>query len=519
MKFGFDISRKGFSFEISRDGQRNFAAAKPSNKTYFWRGVKNHINRILRYDLPELVAKSREQAQNNPYLKGYLGFAEENIAGPEGFRFQSKIKGKDGKFDEKLNNEVEQAYNEWCKREYCTIHKSYSMTELEWMLPKLAKRDGEFLLRMHTGPDVNDFGFAFELFEWEDLDITMNEVLSNGNVVIMGKEYNRNKEVVNYYIKEYPFATAYNNNKAYFERIPYPAAEMIHFYDRDHPRQARGIPEAAAVLITAYKMDDFEDSSLDNARVSAKKMGFIQKDATKMLRNGAGSGGGFVNGNAEEEAGDEVFEMESSVYVKLDEGESFQGFAPNFPSEQHEPFMKSLGRRYAAGVKASFNKLFRNLESVNYNSLRSDELTDQRHWITEQNKMIEGFHRVFYPVWFRMAVLSGKIKGVPYTKWREYAVGFWQGTRWMWVDPLKEVRATVEALDNNLTTLTDELANKGKDFNDVMSRRKQELAELIELAKLQNEYDQLTGKKGKEKVEVPEEEEEENSTENKKKVA
>jgi len=479
----------GLNISTGKDSARNFNAARTTKTTSKWQSVRTHINKILRYQLPELVGKSREQAQNNPYLKGYLGMVEENVAGPEGLIFQSKVKKTDGSYNEKVNDEIETVYYNWAERDTCTIHKEMSLLELEWLLVKLAKRDGEFLVKMLTGADVNEYGFAFEVFEWEDLDITMNEVLPNGNIVVMGKEYNEKKQVVNYYIKEYPFAIT---QKTMYKRVPHSAENIIHYFDKNHPRQARGIPETAASLISMYKIDDFEDSSLDNARVSAKKMGFIQPDATKMLKNAAGGTIKYGGGEEVESAEDEVFEMESSVYVKLEEGETFTAFDPKFPSDQHESFVKSLGRKVATGLRTSFNKLFKNLDGVNYSSLRSDEITDQRHWIVEQNKFIEGFHKRWFPVWFKMAVLSGKITKVPLVSYKNYMVPQWQGTRWQWVDPQKEVGATVIAINNNLTTLTDELANKGKDFMDVITRRKQELKYLIEVAKLQNELKSLT---------------------------
>jgi capsid protein len=38
------------------------------------------------------------------------------------------------------------------------------------------------------------------------------------------------------------------------------------------------------------------------------------------------------------------------------------------------------------------------------------------------------------------------------------------GRRWSWVDPVSDVEASIKAVDNNLTTLQEELAKSGRDY-------------------------------------------------------
>jgi capsid protein len=45
---------------------------------------------------------------------------------------------------------------------------------------------------------------------------------------------------------------------------------------------------------------------------------------------------------------------------------------------------------------------------------------------------------------------------------------------WAWVDPLKDIAATVEAINNGLATRSDSIAEQGGNFEEVVRRLKEE---------------------------------------------
>lgn len=470
---------------------REFKGASVDKSNYRWQGSSNDINRGIKWNWRNLLGRSREQSKNNAYFKGWLGFNRDNIVGPVGFSLQSKVLDKSGNYDEVINDKIEAAFEKFSEKDNCTVHKNLSFLRLQLLLVDQWKRDGEILLRKVFNAD-NPFAFAFETFEIEDLDHELNQELPSGNVIIMGVEYDKWKAPVRYYIKKRELlqnlGTYYSKNIKDYN--VYEAFEIIHGFDLTHPRQVRGIPEAAAVLIETYNLDRWEDASLKNAIASARNMGFISRKAgdldTMIKPQGSGSTDSTVPPGS-------AFDFKDNVFTFLDEGENFVGFDPKFPLEQHESFVKSLGRKIATGLKIGFNKLFNNYESVNFSSLRSSELTDQRKWMLEQQLFIEMFFNNFYRDWLYYAILSGQLK-LSLAKIDEYNKPFWQPTRWAWVDPVKDITAVKLALEENLTTLTDELSKQGKDFNDIIKRRKQELEKLKELALLKKEIDELTNK-------------------------
>lgn len=469
---------------------RDFKASKFDRSTYNWRGSSRDINQSIKWSWSDLLGKSREQAKNNSYFHGWLGHSRANIPGPTGFKLQSKCTDPNGQFDATLNDKIEASFAEWCKKDNCTVHRELSLLRVQWLATDQLKRDGEILMRKVIDPAINKFGFALELFEVEDLDHNLNLELKNGNVVIMGVEYNEWKRPVNYYLKKKSLLQPLGN---YTSSQPqdynvYPAEEIIHGFDKTHPRQVRGIPESASVLVEMYKIDRWENSSLNNAEQAARNVGFISRkygDVDSLMKNP-----GNENASTRVPAGT-TYEFKENVFTFLDDGETFIPFDPKFPLEQHESFVKSVGRKIATGIRMGFNKLFNNYESVNFSSLRSSELTEQRNWTLDQSLFSEIFFS-FYRDWLAMAILSGQLKGLSISRIDEYSKPFWQGTRWDWVDPVKDVTAVKLALEENLTTLTEELSKKGKDFNDVIELRKTEITKLLELQELKNKLDKST---------------------------
>ncbi len=492
------------AFILKRAFKREFKGSVIDRTTQDWKGSGVDINRAVKMNWSSLLSRSREQSKNNSYFKGWLGHCRANIPGPNGFSLQSKVTDRNNDLDEKINNAIEKAFDDFSEKENCTVHGDTSLLQLQWLLIDTLKRDGEILLRKVFSNKFKH-GFAFETFEVEDLDHNLNEELSNGNVIVMGVEYNEWKRPVRYYIKKRNLLSGMSGYPALSsEHSIYPADEIIHGFDKTHPRQARGIPEAAAVLIEMRNIDRWEDASLKNAIYSARNLGFISRKYGDISSSITGPGNEKTT-----PAGGTAFEFKENTFTFLDDGEEFVGFDPKFPLEQHDSFVKSVGRKIASGIRMGFNKLFNNYESVNFSSLRSSELTEQRNWTLDQNLFVEIFFKNFYKDWLMMSILAGQIPGLNVAKIAEYNKPFWQGTRWDWVDPLKDISAVKLALEENLTTLTDELSKKGKDFTDVISRRTAEIKKLIELEKLKQELNVITGKSS---VEVDYDKEEDGRT-------
>ena len=62
-----------------------------------------------------------------------------------------------------------------------------------------------------------------------------------------------------------------------------------------------------------------------------------------------------------------------------------------------------------------------------------------------------------------------------------YVRSRWIAPGWQWVDPKNEIQAAVSSVDANLSTLAEEAATQGQDWEDNLEQRARELKKIKEL--------------------------------------
>jgi len=130
----------------------------------------------------------------------------------------------------------------------------------------------------------------------------------------------------------------------------------------------------------------------------------------------------------------------------LPEGYTMQPYESAYPNTVFEPFTKAILRRVASGLDVAYNGLANDLEGVNYSSIRAGVLEERDQWTTLQNWFIDAFLEPIYTEWFARAMTAGTItmpngSALPIGKAAKFFAHEWQGRRWTWVDPLKDIEA------------------------------------------------------------------------------
>ena len=392
-----------------------------------------------------------------------------------------------------MNEAVEEKFREWCKADFCTLSKDLSFVRVCWGIIRQLVIAGEFIIRQEM-KNPNKFGFTFELLEPDYIDETYNDVLPSGNVVRMGIEFNPLKQKVRYHLKK---NLNHITSIPAYDLTPVEAFQIIHDFDRLRFTQSRALSSLTPIMVDVHKFDKMEDASLDKAIINSRTSGFISSTPEGFSQY---SGGDLAKANKNlsdeednvdtvEEEEDEVFELESGVYVDLKD-KRFIGFDPKFPFEMFNDFIKSVARRISSGVGLWYNILFNDLENVNFSSLRhgrTDSIETYKHF---QTLMREGFLNVFTPNWFKQAVLSGEIN-FPFSKIETHFRYSWQFRGYEYIQPVDDINASVTAIENNLSTKTAEAAKVGKDFDAIIRERKRELKKEKELAVIESEIQKL----------------------------
>ena len=438
---------------------RKFQAARIDRTTASWFGTSNSINQELKNDLNLLRARARDLTKNNEHANKYANLCVSNIIGPNGFNFQARV-AENGQQDTFANDAIETSFYQWAEKGVCDITGRLGFTDITRTLIRAMPADGEFLIRKIRGKAArNAFGFALQLIDVDRIDTYYNEnETSNRNAVIMGVEVDTYRRPVAYHIlTSHPSETSKTSRQR--ERIP--ATDIIHGFVQEMPEQARGIPWMSSSMLSLHHLDEFEKSALLAARKGADTLGFF------VSPEGALSAG-------EADASDAQISISvPGSYDTLPEGYDFKPYASQYPDAMLGEFCKLYHRRIANGFKVSYASMANDLSEVNFSSIRTGVIEERDQWMVFQNWFIDAFLKDIFGEWLKMALLNSQItltngSVLPAAKLDKFMAHQWQGRRWQWVDPLKDIQYARLAVKSGVSSPQMIAAQNGVDIEDVM---------------------------------------------------
>lgn len=461
--------------EPGQPRRREFAAARVERLTATWKSSAQSADSVLRFSLPILRNRSRDLADNNDYVAGYLELLGNKVLGPHGVRLQVKAKGGDGKLDRDANAAIEHAFRSWGERGSCSICGRLSWPELQRLALISMARDGEVFIRLLRGKGENPSHFALQVLEADMVDYNKNELLGNGAMIRMGVEVDAYFRPVAYHVFERHPGDWNIATLPLGRTMRVPAEDMVHLYRQLRPGQTRGIPWTTPVMNRLHHLGAYEEAAIINARAGASKMGFF----TRTLD--AATDAGY----ATDDAGRTINEVEPGSLETLPPGYDFKAFTPDYPSAQFDNFVKRQIKGASCGLPgASYAELSNDLESVSFSSIRQGTLHARDSYRDLQRLMIDCLCQPVYRAWLSMSLTFGAIVVVngrrgpnsrlSLTNFDKYNQPLFVARGWEWVDPLKDAQAGSEELRNRLTTRTRIAAEQGEDFEELLAEAAQE---------------------------------------------
>jgi len=431
-----------------RPMRRQFSAAKIDRLTSSWTTTQQSINKDLQAGGKVLRARARDLSINNDYVRKYLQMVVSNVVGAKGIILQVKSKTTKGKLNVKANRQVEQGWKEWSQARNCAWDGRLSFIEMQRLFIESAARDGEVLVRLIK--DESKFGFKLQFLDVNRLDENLNKDLGNGLVISMGIEFDTTGRPVAYHL----INNLDNQINAGQRTERVPAENIIHAFMGERPEQIRGASWMASAMSRMQMLGAYEEAELVAARVGACKMGFYTSEA----------GDSFIG--EEDELGNLISEAEAGIFEQLPAGTSFTSFDPTHPTTAFKDFNKAILRGIASGLGVAYNSLSSDLEGVSYSSIRSGTIEERDQWRVKQNWMIQHFMNPLYEKWLSMQLLNNSI-GLDMINFDSLMEIRWQAKSWNWVDPLKDIQASIQAINAGLKTNSEVIAEQGGDIEDV----------------------------------------------------
>lgn len=436
-------------------GSSYYESAGNGRKTNKMRAGKAGPNQIASDSAETIRDRSRDAVRKQPHAGAALDSYTANAIG-------TGIKPQSLHPDAGTREKLHQAFRRWTdSADFDDQTDYYGLQALCW---RSMMEAGEVLIRIRTAPARMGLKIPLQLevveadhLPYQDSGIKVPE----GHTLRCGIEFDRSGRKVAYHLyREHPNETYfYTNNGRETERIP--AEQIIHLFHRTRPKQARGIPWLANVIVRLNQIDKYDDAELERKIICSSITGFISgqspDDPVFELKEGA------------TEAVQNTFDVEPGMMIPLNAGEDIKLVEAKESGNYYDVFLRTQLHAVAIGAGITYEQLTGDLEGVNYSSIRAGLLEFRRKCEQIQHSVfVFQFCRRVWNEWTRYAALSGVI---PYGEYLQNRDEFEDCRHippgWPWVDPLKDITAAVAEIDAKLNSRSNVISSRGEDPEEI----------------------------------------------------
>jgi len=447
--------------------KRSYQAASVSNLLTDWQTNNNSADIEARLAIRYIRNRTRDLERSDDYTRAFLRDLESNVIGHLGFKLMMKLKTTRNTLSVKLNQAVETAYRQWRQPGNYDVTGKLSGVEGDKLILRSVARDGDCLIRMVRGFQDNDFKFAFQLIESDQLDENYVWNFQGGVYIRMGVEMNAWRRPIAYHLwREHP-----GDLFPSLVRIRIPATEFIHPFLNERIGQSRGISWLCSATLRLRMLSQYEYAEVTSARAAAGKMGFFTR--TQEFE---------YQGDGTDDAGNIITEVNPGTFENLPMGVDIKALDWQHPNGNYPEFRKAVLRGIASGLGIGYNTSFGDLEGVNYSSLRGGELDERETWLGLQEWFKTQVKQKEFAAFLQMAIMSGQLKGFSITDIPDICdASTWRGRRWQWVDPQKDIQSNIQANNAGFDSKTNIIESQGRDFEEVFEEIANENARASEL--------------------------------------
>lgn len=434
--------------------------------------------------LPEIrrrvVSRSRFEAANNGYLSGILQTLSHDTigTGPRLQLYVDNIEALDLDKTKELSRHLrsrEKRFRKYAKK----IALSAKLR-----MARLAKaRDGEVFIQKVINPAIDGVNNVdIVLFEAEQVSSALGDFSEDHYKNGIPKEvdgilFDRNGNPTHYRFRKVHPGSASGMGQIN-EFILVPAVSVIHYAHFTRPGQHRGFPEIANSLTVFNDFRRYGNAVVAAAETAAVISFMLETDTVYDADEYDLSSEIDENGKRMKQINFmDVVPMAKNAGVALPEGWKGHQLKAEQPTNTYSEFLDAKLNEAARGLSMPFNVAKGNSSGYNYASGRLDHQVYHREIAIAREEIEDIILDNLFETWEKIDRLLFP---------RDYPADAEISHMWMWdgfehCDPAKESNAQSTRLANGTTTLAEECAAMGKDYETVLYQLAREQRLKIEL--------------------------------------
>jgi lambda family phage portal protein len=430
---------------------RHYDAGNYDRLNAGWVAYNQSAEQTDRYSRETVRARARDLERNSDMANSVIGAYKRNVVGL-GVTLQANTPS------ERLNEQIEDAWEKWCKRTNCDVTETQSFSQMTRMAVERKKVDGGILFRKCYLRSGGIVPFRLQALEVDELDTSAMIPHGKNNRVVGGIEYNSYNKPMGYWIKQYSI-DGFSN----IEPVYVPAKDIIFIYTKRRPSQIREMSDLSPTITRIRDANEFMTAVSVKERIAACLSVFIKKT---IPTTGIGRGVG-----TRAEPGSVSYEgktISPGMIKELNAGDEIQVVNPTGQATDAASYVKLQQRLVGAGQGLSYEATSRDMSQSNYSSARQGIIEDEQTYI-EDKEIFDEFRDEVYETFIISGVLSG-LFDIPHfwdpDKKEKYLKHEWVSAPKRWIDPLKESQATKTALQTGQKTFQQVAAENGRDWKD-----------------------------------------------------
>ncbi len=390
-------------------------------------------------------------ARNNPWVATGVSSIVGNAVGPG-------IKPRSQHPDPAVRAEIQKLWDGWTQRaDAAGLVDFYGLQSLA---VRAMIEGGEAFARFRTRlpSDGFDVPFQVELIDRDQVPLDKLD-MNGGNRIRAGIEFDPiGRRIAYHMLRQRPGDPFAPLTGSALDTVRVDAADALHLFQVIAPGQLRGVTWLAPILLRLHELDQMEDAQLVKAKVQALFAGFITDPEGSIAGQNDAS---VVNGILD-------LAFEPGTLAPLPPGADIRFSNPSGDTAYGD-FVRGHLRAIAAGLGTTYENLSGDYSATNYSSARAALVEHRRR--LEQLQYGTIIHQFCRPVWerfVRTAILSGALHAPDFDRNPgAYLACEWLPPKFDYVDPAKDVKAEIEAINAGLKSRSQAIAERGYDAEQI----------------------------------------------------